>query len=945
MRRKHVMDRQRWLAVSPYLDQAFDLPRDALEGWLRILESTEPRIAADVRELLDAHTDEAFASFLTGQAASPPVETQYAREGELIGNYRVLRELGRGGMALVYLAERADGHFEQRVALKILRFGADGEEARHHFAQERQILASLNHPTIARLIDGGITPAGLPYLAMEYVEGTRIDHYCDEHRLSIEDRLRLFVKVAEAVGHAHRHLIVHRDLKPSNIVVTREGAVKLLDFGIAKLLEPDAMAHAAPPTRDVIQLMTPEYASPEQVRGEPISTATDIYQLGLLLYELLTGQLPYALRGCKPVDALRLICEASPSRPSAAQSLSRTDVSTARATTPERLARMLRGDLDAIVLMALRKEPERRYASPRRLTEDIDRYLQGLPVSACRGVWAYRAGKFVRRHAAGVALTGFAVCAFVCVIVWYTLQLAQARDSAEREALRARREAETASQVSEFLASVFRGSTSRVAQGDTTARELLDRGAQRIQTELAGQPELQGRLLNVIGDVYVQYELHDKARPLLERALRLNTQLFGEESREVADTRLVLSNMAQNSGDYAEARRLIEEVISTRQRTLGADHVATAHALYELSFTLFRQGQPREAARIAERVRSIYVRTIGENDERTLSALNVLAVSLSDGGEPKKALGYLEELKRTTERVLGKEHRHYGRALVNFASTKLELADFDGVEPSIRQALTIFERIYGPDHSTVTVCLINLGMLLFETGRLAEAQSTFERAIATQRKVSGPGHEFEAFSRHRLGRIARARGDFKGALAHLRAALDIHREALGTSHWRYASALHEYGEVQTAMGDYNGAAASLREGVATIRRSRPSMHFDIGIALVGQGVLLARTGKPVEAEATVLEAISLYRNALPPQHPLLAAAHSALGESLLEQGRLAEAEQLLLSSDKRLEDARCYEKRLSLQRLIKLYETKGNAQAAQRYRKELQAFEQRVRTA
>src|SRR5262245_38366032 len=255
---------------------------------------------------------------MTSQSGGDPAESRVpnpeSRSQMLIGNYRVLHEIGRGGMAVVYLAERADGHFEQRVALKCLQFNPEGETTRAHFAQERQILASLNHPGIARLIDGGITGENVPYLVMEYVEGLPIDRYCDEHRLSLEDRLRLFMKVAEAVEYAHRHLIVHRDLKPSNVLVTADGVVKLLDFGIAKLLDPDALPHTAPPTREMSRLMTPQYASPEQVLGGTITIATDIYQMGLLLYELLTGWIPYDVRGRTPLDAMRVICETEPTR-------------------------------------------------------------------------------------------------------------------------------------------------------------------------------------------------------------------------------------------------------------------------------------------------------------------------------------------------------------------------------------------------------------------------------------------------------------------------------------------------------------------------------------------------------------------------------------------------------------------------------------------------------
>ncbi len=433
MGRKFDIDRDRWQAASPYLDAALDLPPEGLDAWLRALETTHPGIAGDVRYLLSMQSD-SFSSFLSGSAVLPPPQVLPLHNNELIGNYRVLRELGSGGMATVYLAERADGHFEQHVALKILRVSANDCEARRHFTQERQILASLDHPAIARLIDGGITNTGLPYLAMEYVEGVPIDRFCDQLRLSSGERLRLFLQVARAVERAHQHLIVHRDLKPSNIFVTSARVVKLLDFGIAKLLDPDALVNAAPPTRDV-RMLTPDYASPEQARGDAITTAVDVYQLGRLLYELLTGQAPYPLSARNALESLRVILESEPRRPSIAVTLvdgaaageeraRLAALAAARGLTPQRLAQVLRGDLDAIVLRALHKDQQRRYASVASFAEDVERYLQRLPVSAHNGVWGYRARKFVQRHTRAAVAAVAVMCAFVAMVAWYTTQLA-----------------------------------------------------------------------------------------------------------------------------------------------------------------------------------------------------------------------------------------------------------------------------------------------------------------------------------------------------------------------------------------------------------------------------------------------------------------------------------------------------------------------------------------
>jgi serine/threonine-protein kinase len=944
---KPVMDRERWLAVSPYLDQAFDLPPEQLEPWLQQLELSAPHIATDVRRLLTVQHADPFSSFLTGVVTQPPDDAQSLHEGELLGSYRVLRELGHGGMAVVYLAERADGHFEQQVALKILRFASPGGEARRHFAQERQILASLNHPAIARLIDGGITPSGLPYLAMEYVDGTRIDRYCDERRLSIEDRLRLFLKVAEAVQYAHRRLIVHRDLKPTNIFITSDGAVKLLDFGIAKLLDPQAIAHAAPPTLDVIKLMTPEYASPEQVRGDAITTATDIYQLGLLLYELLTGQRPYEVQGHKALEALRVICESEPMRPSDAVSgkpgthaESPAAISAARATTPERLRRLLRSDLHAIVLMALRKEPERRYGSVALLMEDITRYLEGRPVNAYKGVWSYRAGKFLRRNAAGVTVAVIAACAFAFVVLWYTIQLANERDRVAAQAERAQREAATASQVSAFLTSLLRGSRTRVAKSVITARELLDLGAARIDTQLAGQPEIQGRLLNVIGDAYAQHDVRDKAAALLERALKLNTERFGERSKEVSDSKYALAQLARSRGEFDTALQLYREALDIREDVLGTKHVETADVLNGMGTALEMTGQTQEAVRTAERALSIYRQSIHPEDERFLNVLNTIAGMERYAGNLRRARTIYEELVPRVERSLGPEHRHFAGTLTNLARTKVEMGAYDGVEQQMRQALAIFESLHGPVHSDVTLSLTNLGSFLTETDRFTEAIDVIERAIAVQRKVSGPGDPFEATAHALLGRVRQAQGNYQGALDHYRASLDIRRKQ---ATFRYGIDLRYYAETLMDLSDPDRAAPLLQEAIDILRKELPRDHYVTAGALALQGALLTRMGKAAAAEPQLRAALSVLERTLLPTHPSIASARAALGECLLAQGRVREGEVLLLESARQLEGRLNPERRQVLHGLRQLYEIKGDTEAGQRVRDALDHFERQVR--
>ncbi|HYN21993.1 MAG TPA: serine/threonine-protein kinase, partial [Thermoanaerobaculia bacterium] len=445
--------------------------------------------------------------------------------GTPVGRYRIVREIGRGGMSVVYLAERADGQFHQEVALKLLSSGIASSQISRRFDRERQILAQAKHPGVARLLDGGTGPGGRPYLVMEYVEGRPIDRYCDEEGLTVTARLRLFLQVVRAVEDAHRNLVVHRDLKPSNILVTAHGYAKLLDFGIAKLLDPAATAGGSGGealTGSAIRLMTPAYASPEQVRGNPVTTASDIYQLGLLLYLLLTGRFPYEVGEDDPAVRMRAIAQQEPVPPSTAlasapgqEPKSTEDIARARGTTPRRLCRLLKGDLDAIILTALKKEPERRYGSVAQIIEDIERYLAGRTLGARANTWTYRTGKLIRRHATAFTAAAAAAAVGLSLGLVYTADLVEERDRARREA--------------EFLRELFEVPAQTQP---LTARQLLDRGVARVELALAAEPELQADLFEDLAQMYRDLGLSEEARRLMDRSAALRGEPPGAKTRD-----------------------------------------------------------------------------------------------------------------------------------------------------------------------------------------------------------------------------------------------------------------------------------------------------------------------------------------------------------------------------------------------------------------------------
>jgi serine/threonine-protein kinase len=510
-----------WQRADGIFDEALDLPPGQRTAFLDRACAGDAQLRALVERLLSAAEIE-DPGFKSGGALQGSFGDRFRTDltqadevppGTLIGRYRIVREIGRGGMSSVYLAERADGQFQQEVALKLLQSGiATGHIARR-FDRERQILAQARHPGVARLLDGGTGPGGRPYLVMEYVDGRPIDRYCDEERLSVPDRLRLFLQVAQAVEDAHRNLVVHRDIKPSNILVTADGHAKLLDFGIAKLLDPTATSGEAL-TGSAIRLMTPAWASPEQVRGNPVTTASDVYQLGLLLYLLLTGCFPYDVGDSSPAGRMLAIAQQEPARPSTAvlspegcgaapggERKTTDDIARARGTTPRRLRRMLAGDLDAIILMALCKEPERRYGSVAQLIDDLERSFSGRTISARPDTWTYRTGRLIKRHAGAFSAAAAAAVVGLSLGLVYTSELMHERDRARLEA--------------EFLRELFEVP----AQGQAlTPRQLLDRGVARVELQLAGQPELQADLLEDLGRMYRNLGLHDEARNLQSQA-------------------------------------------------------------------------------------------------------------------------------------------------------------------------------------------------------------------------------------------------------------------------------------------------------------------------------------------------------------------------------------------------------------------------------------------
>jgi serine/threonine protein kinase/tetratricopeptide (TPR) repeat protein len=818
-----------------------------------------------------------------------------ASESRMIGAYRVLRELGRGGMGIVYLAARADEQYEKQVTIKVIKAGADNKDLVRHFRRERQILASLDHPNIAKLLDGGATEDGLPFFVMEHILGQPIDEHCDSHTLSTTDRLKIFRDVCSAVQYAHRNLIVHRDLKPSNIIVTPEGVPKLLDFGIAKLLTPELLAERSL-TGTGIPLFTPEYASPEQTRGEPITTATDVYSLGVVLYELLTGHRPYRLKGQQPLEVMKAVTEEEPEKPSTAvdrtepgwgpRSGSRIEVtpdsvSRVREATPEKLKRQLAGDLDDIVLMALRKEPHLRYPSVEAFSEDIRRFMEGLPVTARKGTLAYRTRKFLRRNRLGLTVAATIVLLLGALGVNTAIQSSRV----SRALAKAEKERTKAERVASFLVDLFKVSDPSEARGNTvTAREMLDKGSAKTETELKDEPEVRATLMDTMGRVYLNLGLYDKALPLLQEALKVRKAVLGNDHLDVAKSLSNLAELLRDRGDFTSAEALYREALAVRRKLLGNEH-------------------PDVATNVV-----------------------ALAVVFDDEGNYPGAEALYREALAMQRKLLGNEHTDVARTLNNLANVLDAEGDFAGAETLYRETLTMLRKFFGNEHPAVAIALSNLANTLDDQGDYAGSEALNKEALAMRRKILGNEHPSVAENLANLGNALLDKGDTKGAEPLEREALAMRRKLLGSEHPDVAESLVNLANVLLDKGDYAGAEKLYREALAMQRKLLGSDHPSVAGSLIGLAAISNGSGKPAQGEAFAREGLAVREKGLPKGHPDTAEAESILGACLVAEHRYDEAEPLLLGSSailkaKRTERSR--QAREALQRLVQLYEAWG----------------------
>ena len=932
-----VIQRKRFRQADEILQQLLELPESAQSEFLAQSCDDNPALKILVQRLL-AQTKADDTGLRPGGGLkmlgvetsdfAPRSEPRFSL-GDRVGVYRLVRVLGRGGMASVYFATRDDGQFEQTVALKIIDRGG---ETLARFEQERQILASLDHPNIARLLDGGVTESGVPYVAMEYVEGLPLLEYCDRERLSIEQRLRLFNNIVNAVHDAHRSLVVHRDIKPANILVTAAGVPKLLDFGIAKLLEIDALPHAAPVTR-LLSPMTPEYASPEQVRGERMTVATDIYQLGYLLYVLLTDQSPYAPIPTDMAALVDAITRCDPAAPSQRMAdTSDTDNPEGgtpwamRDTTRARLQRRLRGDLDRVVLKALHKDPEQRYGSAAELATDINNVVTDRPINARRDSARYRSRMFVQRHALAVGVTSATVLAIVIGASLFTYNLSHAKQQAELEAAKS-------VQVTGFLMGLFEANDPAEALGDEiSARELLDRGAEQAKS-LESQPEIQAQMFDVLGQMYHKLGQYDKARLHLSRALALRRERFGGPHADVASSLTSLGSLLVAEGEYAAAEELFHEALIAQRSLFGSQHPEVAASLNGLAATLARQGDLDAAEPLYREALAIRRAHFGAEHPDVAVSLNDLGLVLWEKGHYDEAESVHRQALSIQRRLFGDVHPDVAGSLNNLAVVLQSRGDYEAAASILRESLASVRKLLGDEHPEVALTLSNLAVSLRNMGNDEEAKAMQWQALAIRRKHLPENHPHTALSLNNLAIIYSNQKDFDRAEPLFREALAMRRASLGRDHPAVWNTLQNLAVMLRDRGDYEAAEAMFLDAIAIHRNVFGGRHPNVAYSLHSLASTYDLQGDAATAEPLHREAITIMVSALGEQHSHTVLFQLALASNLTVLGRFEEAETLLLGVQALSEDTGGNgDARLVWQKLAGLYDAWEKPDEAAHYR-------------
>lgn len=884
-----IISKTRWQSIQTLLDEVLDLPESERVEFLSNACNNQPDLKQEILNLLEAEkkaptllnrpAQELYQEFLTSKQKT--VRKESTLENTIIGAFKLIKEIGHGGMGAVYLAERCAGDFEQTVAIKVLNNSTQNKDLLERFKREQQLLASLDHPNIAKLFDGGISENGQAYLIMEYVDGSTIDIYCEENKLEINQRLQLIQQVAKAVDFAHKHLIIHRDLKPSNILVKNDGTVKLLDFSIAKLMdEQDAI--------NLTQLghtpMTPGYAAPEQLQNKPISITTDVYQLGLVAYLLLTGVPAHDKANISLASLVQQVCTEIPPQPS-------------RALRNAKNSRKLRGDLDAIILKMLQLEPSQRYSSMDAVLQDFQAYFNLLPVRARHPSWVYLSKRGIQRH------WKFAIVAslFLTVLTSYAITATWQAHIIELALQKSRAEQAKAEQVSAFLMNVFNAADPNISGFESvTAKQLLENGEARIIDELQHVPSVRNHMLNILARIWQRQGDYAHANEILEKALTSAREANNTHTSEFATSLSLTGNNYLDIGENNLALQFTQQGVDLYENLIREgteeENDKYAYVLLKRAMTLSTLGRTEEARPIVKKVIKILDNNSKLNYEYLTYAYSELALIQHVSGEFTEARAHMEKAAELQKQVTGENHTHYTTLITNLAVSYQDAEQFDEAERLAREALRIHERVFEPDHPLSVHAKRTTAVILHRKGNLDEAEKLLRNIIALESKLDQPNFYQNLATNIQLGSVLQDKGKLTEAESQYRGVIEQLKnqpndEMLGRTLTKVASLKFQQEKYPESLALFEQALTLLEKEnlVTTITEG--------GLARV-----LLELGRTSEALAYAKHAREKRKQVFQENHSWVVEANLIYALTLFQTNKIEEARNILNSSLEKAKD-------------------------------------------
>ncbi|WP_445665691.1 tetratricopeptide repeat protein [Fodinibius sp. AD559] len=924
------MDRENWKNIEEIIDTALTMDQSQRKTYIEENCKGSSELKRQAIKMLENIEQAKASNYLEDDKQYLEFEAYFPNSNKpagrsLIGNeidvYKITGLIGHGGMGSVYTAKRSDELYEKQVAIKILHRGMDTPSNIARFRREQQILAKLNHPNIAQLLDGGVTEDGLPYLVMEYVDGIPLHDYCDTHQLNLDKRIELFKSVCRAVRHAHSNTVIHRDLKPSNILVTEDGTAKVLDFGIAKLLEPEDPETTVFKTRTGSRIFTLAFAAPEQIEGTNVTTATDTYGLGLLLYELLAGIHPFGLEDKNLSEIENLIVNQTPNRPSARleslPSKKQEHIAQKHNTTPSSLIKLLKGDLDAIIMKALRKEPEARYRSAEQLLEDLNRREQNLPVIAREDTVRYNISKFVRRHKTGISVAVGFLLLITGFAGFYTWRIAHERDQAHFEA-------ERAEQVKEFMLGIFDETNPELAGGaikDLSAKQLLSSGIEKVEQELSDQPEMYVELMASIGRALTNLDAFDEGEEVLNKALEKSAEFYGQNSLKTANIYGNLAVLKNSARDPSMATSYIKKAIAIIEEQPGSNEQDLANKYSTFGFSKALQSKYDTARTLFLKAENLYVASgngntvsrftnsedlaevqvrldeydlaeknltnaldffknhyAGPHDNNIAEAKSTLGDLYHRMGAYKKADSLLQQALELKKELLGPENSTIASTHQTLALNYRLLGNYDNAFHHIKKAIEINKKIHGEQSYTYAQSITNLALFHSETKNYDQALSMFERSIEIKETILDKNHTSLAIAYYNYADILKKIGRLQKAKTLFEKALEIDKINYGTNHSDIAIDLNKLASVLTKMGNYSKADSLFKQAQRIYSETLPKDHYRIAESLVEHAKLHIRYRNYLKAESKLLEAIKIYQANFDTQDERIKEAKSLLKE-------------------------------------------------------------------